>query len=343
MKQSTQSGALKKLLLAAVVLLLAVSSSAAQTVLRLALPTLETHPRNQALTVWAGAIKTQSKGQLAIVFHHGVTDYPGARIPEAVADGVYEIGVPGWWHLSRYAPDYAIPSLPMFYGREIQTLRPLFDGSLGAALQDKLEQALHVQLLGKPLDLGFGQVYTTSQPVKTYANLKGLNIRVPGSGADLARYLLFEATPRRIGVHDLADALQRQLVGGLLATHNFVADAALWKVRVRHGFIDNQVFYHYTPIINRARWETLLDDEREWLVESWAGALTEMRQLVASHQAQSRAMAARSGIKFVEVPLEERRKIRGKLLGEQNTVAKALKIDPGIVELARSLLDAKTR
>ena len=342
MKQSTQSGVLKKLLLAAVVLLLAVSSSAAQTVLRLALPTLETHPRNQALTVWAGAIKTQSKGQLAIVFHHGVTDYPGARIPAAVADGVYEIGVPGWWHLSRYAPDYAISSLPMFYGREIQTLRPLFDGSLGTALRDKLEQALRVRLLGKPLDLGFGQVYTTSQPVKTYADLKGLNIRVPGSGADLARYLLFEATPRRIGVHDLADALQRQLVGGLLATHNFVVDAALWKVGVRHGFIDNQVFY-YTPIINRARWETLLDDERVWLVESWAGALTEMRQLVASRQAQSRAVAVRSVIKFVELPFEERRRIRGKLLDEQNVVAKALKIDSGIVELAQSLLNAKSR
>lgn len=334
---------MKKLLLAAVFLLFAVSSAAAQTVLNFALPTPETHPRNQALARWADVVKSRSGGQLTVSFRHGVTEYPGARIPAAVAEGVYDLGAPGWWHLARYAPDYALPSLPMFYGWDIQTLRPLFDGRLGEALRDKLEQALRVRVLGNPLDLGFGQIFTANKPVKTYADLQGLNIRVPGGGADLARYLVFEATPRRVAVRDLADALRRQLVGGLLATDNFVADSALWDVGVRHGFIDNQVFYHYTPIINRARWEALFDDERIWLMESWAAALSEMRLLMASRQERSRTLAARNGVQFVEVPAAERRTMRGTLLEEQKAVAKALEIDPQIVELASSLLDAKPR
>lgn len=334
---------MKKLLLAAVFLLFAVSPSAAQTVLQFALPTPETHPRNQALLRFADVVKDRSKGQLTIAFLHGVTDYPGARIPAAVAEGVYDLGAPGWWHLARYAPDYAVSSLPIFYGREIQALRRAYDDGLDATLQDRLEQALRVRVLGGSLDLGFGHIYTADKPVKAYADLQGLNIRVPGGGADLARYLVFEATPRRIAVRDLADALRRKLVGGLLATHNFVADAALWDVGVRHGYLDNQVFYYYTPIINRARWEALFDEERAWLAESWAAVLPEMRQLMASRQDRSRALAARSGVQFVEVPAAQLQTMRSTLMEEQKAVAKALEIDPKIIELARSLLDPRPR
>lgn len=330
---------MKTLLLAAVFLGLTAASAAAQTVLQFALPTPETHPRNQALMQWADDVAKRSSGQLTIAFQHGETGYPGARIPAAVAEGVYDLAAPGWWHLARYAPDYAVGSLPLFYGREVADMRRTFDGALGDALKERLETALRVRVLGSPLDLGFGHIYTASKAVASYTDLQGLNIRVPGGGADLARYLVFEATPRRIAVRDLADALRQKLVGGLLATHNFVADASLWEVGVRHAFLDNQVFYTYTPIINRARWEALFDDERVWLTESWATNLAEMRTTMAARQERSRAVAARSGVQFVEVPAETRQTMRATLLEEQGAVAKALAIDPNILELAKSLLD----
>ena len=332
---------MKKLLLAAVILFIAGSSSAAQTVLQFALPTLEIHPRNQALLLWADDLKARSKDQLTIAFQHGVTNYPGTRIPAAVAEGVYDLGAPGWWHLSLFVPSFSISSLPMFYGQDIQDLRRVLDGGLSEALHERLEQALQLRVLGSSLDLGFGHIFTTVKPVKAHADLQGLNIRVSGGTADLARYLVFEATPRRIAARHLASALRRKLVGGLLATHNFVVDAALWEVGVQHGFLDNQIFYYYTPVINRARWEALLDEERVWLAESWAAALNQMRQLMANRQDRSRAVAARSGMQFVEVPRGQRQRMRKALMEEQGTVAKALEIDTKLIELARSLLSSK--
>ena len=334
---------MKKLLLAAVILLTAGSSSAAQTNLQFVLRTLEIHPRNQALLRWADDLEARSKGQLTITFQHGVTNYPGSRIPAAVAEGVYDLGAPGWWHLALFAPGFSISSLPMFYGQDIQDLQRVLDGGLSEALHERLEQALRVRVLGGYLDLGFGHTFTTVKPVKAHADLLGLNIRVPGGTADLARYLVFGATPRRIAVRHLASALRRKLVGGLLGTHNFVADALLWEAGVRHGFLDNQVFYYYTPIINRARWEGLRDNERVWLTESWAVALNEMRQLMADRQDRSRAAAARHGMQFVEVPAGQRQRMRKTLMEEQGAVAKALKIDPKLIDLAQSLLSSKLR
>jgi C4-dicarboxylate-binding protein DctP len=334
---------MKKLLLASVLLLIAASPAAAQTVLKFALPTPETHPRNQALAKWANTVSKQSQGQLLISLRHGVTDYSGARIPAAVAEGAYDLGAPGWWHLSRYAPDYAVASLPLLYGREIDAVRRAYDGPLGEELKNKLEEVLRVRVIGRPLDLGFGHVYSTAKPIKAYADIQKLNIRVPGGGADLARYLVFEATPRRVAVPDLADALRQEHIGGLLATHNFVADAALWKAGVRHAFLDNQVFYNYTPIINRARWESLFDDERLWITESWATTSDEMRRITADRQERSRAIAVRSGVQFTEASSEQRQTMRATLLEEQPAIAAALDIDPKIIELAKSHFEGPPR
>ncbi len=319
-------------------MLMAVCPAGAQTVLQFALPTPEAHPRNQALMRWADAVAARSKRQLIVALTHGVTDYEGARIPAAVAEGVYDMAAPGWWHMSRYVPDFGLPSLPMFYGQDRDTMRQLFDSAFGEELNDKLEAALRVRVIGRPLDLGFGQIYVAGKAVKTYEDLQGRNIRVPGGGADLARYLVFGATPRRISVRDLADALRRNLIGGLLATHNFVADAALWEVGIRHAFLDNQVFYQYTPIINRTRWEALFDEERAWLTETWEVTIDAMRLMAAERQARSRALAMQNGVTFIEASEEQRKTMRDRLLEEQPAVAAALNIDPKAVERARATL-----
>ena len=189
---------MKILLFAAVLLLAATYPAAAQTVLQFALPTPETHPRNQALVRWADAVATKSEGQLLIAILHGATDYPGSRIPAAVAEGVYDLGASGWWHLSRYAPDFAVASLPIFYGRDVDPIHEAYDGALGQELKNRLEEALRIRVIGRSLDLGFGQIYSAAKPIKVYEDLQGLNFRVPGGGA-ISR-AIWHSTPRRDGL-----------------------------------------------------------------------------------------------------------------------------------------------
>jgi TRAP-type C4-dicarboxylate transport system substrate-binding protein len=329
---------MKKLLFAMALLMAMAYPAHAQTVIRFALPTPEAHPRNKTLSHWASAVAALSKGQMVIALRHGVTDYSGSRLSAAVAEGAYDMAAPGWWHVSRFAPDFGLSALPMFYGRGKESIVKVFDSDIGEALDDRLEKNLRVRVLGRRLNLGFGGIYMAEKAIKTYEDLQGLNIRVPGGGADLARYLAFGATPRKIAVRDLADALRRKLVGGLLTTHNFVADGTLWDVGVRHAFLDNQVFYQYTPIINRTRWEALYDNERAWLSQSWEANVDDMRRIVEDRQAQSRAIAAQQGVTYVAVPEEQLQTMRATLLEEQPAIAAALEIDPQLIARAQALL-----
>lgn len=334
---------MKKLLCAAVLSVAMALPAAAETVLQFALPTPETHPRNQALGLWSDAVARISDGQLVVALRHATTGYTGDRIAAAVAEGVYDMAAPGWWNIARYAPDFALPSLPMFYGRSRDVLHVLFDGELHDAMMDRLEQSLRVRVIGRPLALGFGHIYTAERSVKEYADLKGLNIRVPGGSADLARYLVFEATPRRVAIRDLADALRRNLVGGLLATHSFVANEVLWEAGVRHAFLDNQMLYLYSPIVNRTRWEALSDEERRFLTESWDATLAEMRMAMADRQTRARGRTAQNGVVYVEAPADARSAMRATLMKEQPAIAAALEIDPQIVARVKALLESVGR
>ena len=331
------------LILAAAILLAWVQPATAQTVIRFALPTAADHPRNQVLARWAKAVSEISGGRLRIEFRHGETRHDGSRILNAVAEGAVDMAAPGWWLASRFAPNFRVSALPMFYGRDAPDMVAIFDGPLGQALDRSLEKALRVKVLGRRIDLGFGQIYLVAKAVETYAGLEGLNIRVPGGGGDLARYLVFGATPRRIALSKLKAALERKLIGGLLTTHAYASDAALWRVGVKYAFLDNQVFYQYTPIFNLARWEALPPGDRELLSRSWEESVDEMRRAAARIQAEGQTAAARNGVEFFAPDGDAVAAMRLELLKEQPALVKALDMDAGFVAKVRAALAARDK
>ena len=121
------------------------------------------------------------------------------------------------------------------------------------------------------------------------------------------------------------------------------ADAALWKEGVRHAFIDNQVLYQYSPIVNRVGWDALSDDNRRVLTESWAATLAGMRKAMADRQKKARALAAQNGVTYVEASADARASMRATLMKEQPAIAAALDIDPKLVARAKALLESGGR
>ena len=122
---------------------------------------------------------------------------------------------------------------------------------------------------------------------------------------------------------------------------SFVSDAALWGAGVKYAFVDNQVFYQYTPIFNLARWRALLPQEREWLSRSWEESVDEMRRAAGRRQADGRAAAAREGIVFFEPDIDMIAEMRLELLKEQPTLVKALDMNPAFVARLQSALAAR--
>lgn len=318
-------------------------SVAAQTVIEVALPTAKEHIRNQALERWAATVMADSGGQLVIKLRHDETRFDGANVVNAVAEGVFDMAAPGWWHVARIAPNFRVSALPAFYGRSGEDAMAVFDGPLGRELDGALEQAINVKVLGRRINLGEGQIYLSARKVDTYADLEGLNIRVPGGSDDLARYLVLGAVPRRVPLANLKSAMQDGLIGGLLTTHSFVRDEALWDAGVKYAFLDDQVFYQYTPIMNRRRWDSFSDADRALLTNSWNAAVDDMRGFAAREQAAARDAVSQNGITFTAPSKDDRKAMRLNLLREQPALVTALEMDQGFVDRVQAALEAIDR
>ncbi|MEX2617883.1 MAG: TRAP transporter substrate-binding protein DctP [Alphaproteobacteria bacterium] len=334
---------MKYVFFAAALVFACLQSVAAQTVIEVALPTAKEHIRNQALERWAAKVAAESGNRLVVRLRHDETRFDGAHVINAVAEGVFDMAVPGWWHVARIVPDFRVSALPAFYGRSGDDAMAVFDGPLGRELDGALEQAINVRVLGRRINLGLGQIYLSARKAESYADLDGLNIRVPGGSDDLARYLVLGATPRRVPLANLKGAMQDGLIGGLLTTHSFVRDEALWDAGVKYAFIDDQVFYQYTPIMNRRRWDAFSDAERALLTESWDAAVDDMRGFAAREQSAARDVVSHKGIAFATPSKDDRKAMRLNLLREQPALVTALEMDKGFVARVQAALDAIDR
>lgn len=331
-----------KAVLCAVALIFAgLQSVAAQTVLEVALPTAKEHVRNRVLQRWVDMVALRSENRLTVQLRHNATRYDGSQIVIAVAEGAFDMAVPGWWHLSRIVPEYRVSALPMFYGRGRDDAVAVFDGPLGRELDESLEARLNVRVLGRRIELGAGHIYLTAQAVETYSDLQDMDIRVPGGSGDLARYLAFGATPRRVALAELKAALRGNLVDGLLTTHSYVRDEALWDAGVRYAFLDSELFYQYTPIVNRARWIALSDDQRAILTQSWADTVEDMREDAVRDQAAARDAAAQNGIAFVTPSDTDIRAMRERLMQEQPALIESLGMNGDFVSRVNAALQAR--
>jgi TRAP-type C4-dicarboxylate transport system substrate-binding protein len=331
---------MKTVLCALALLIAGLQPVAAETVFEVALPTAKEHIGNRVLQRWVDLVALRSGKRLAIRLLHSATRYEGAQIATAVAEGAFDMAVPGWWHLSQIVPEYRISALPMFYGRGRDDGVAVFDGPLGRELDASLEAGLNVQVLGRRIELGIGHVYL-ARKVEKYADFSDLNIRVPGGTGDLARFLAFGATPRRVDLVKVKDTLRERLIDGLLTTHTYVRDEALWKTGVKFAFLDSELFYQYTPIVNRARWNALSDGERATLTQSWEETVEDMRAAAMREQAAARDAGAQNGIDFATPPESEIRSMRERLMQEQPALVQSLGMNADFVNRVQAALEAR--
>ena len=244
-------------------------AGAADYTIEISLETGPNHVRNMSVVQLAKELEEASGGRLEVKVFHGASKYKGTNVPTALAQGALDMGLPGTWHMGKAVPSFNMPGLPMFYGRPREEQYKVWDGEVGTALNKQLEDKLGVKVIGRWIDLGFGQMFFTDTAVKSHSDLKGLKMRAPGGAANLARYDSFEATAVKIAWPDVPQALQRNTVDGVLTTFESVRSAKLWDSGLKHAYEDNQAFFQYVPVMSKKAWDSLPEDIQTLIVETW--------------------------------------------------------------------------
>ena len=193
--------------------------------------------------------------------------------------------------LSTLVPQASIYGLGFIFP-DYATVWKTMDGELGAYLR---AQILKVGLvpMDKMWDNGFRNVTTSTKPIVTPADLKGLKIRVPVGPLWTSMFKAFGSAPASINFSEIYSALQTKVVDGQETPLALIYTANLFEVQ-KYCSLTNHMWDGYFCLANKRAWDQLPADIRDVMARNLnAAALLEREDLATANLSYQKQLAAK--------------------------------------------------
>jgi len=308
--------------------------------LRCSLETVPTHTRNATIRDFLAKVEAAAGGRVKTQLFESGQLFPDLQIGKALLQGQIEMAVPGSWSITGIVPDADFLQLPILYGRPLELVHRAVDGQPGQLVAKAIEQKLASRVLGSWLDLGSFNWYTTSRPLNSYADLKGLKIRNSGGAGQAWRTRFMGAVPNTTPLPNVALGLSQGTFDGLITTNETIASAQFWESGVRHALEDRQFTGEYVPIVSLAFWDKLPGDLQQTFTDIWRQNIADYRTKMAAAQARARDLVLSHGIKIVVPEAAELAAKRQEMLAHQEHLAVLSRITPEMVAAVTAELAA---
>jgi tripartite ATP-independent transporter DctP family solute receptor len=172
------------------------------------------------------------------------------------------------------------------------------DGPLGAYVRTQIEKA-GILAMSKPWDNGFRHVTTSTKPVKTPDDLKGMKLRVPAAPMLSSLFTALGASPTPINFNEVYSALQTKLVEGQENPLAIISTARLYEVQ-KYCSLTNHVWDAYWILGNRKAVERLPKDIQDIVRRELDKAASDERADIAALSVSLRTDLAAKGVQVVE-------------------------------------------
>src|SRR5712671_3950088 len=308
----------------------------APLLLRCSLETPPSHTRNAIIRDYLRKIESAAGGQINTLLFESGQLFPDLQVGKALLQGQVEMAAPGSWSLTGFVPDADFIQLPVLYGRSIEMVHRAVDGKPGQLLAKQIEQQLNSHVIGPWLDLGFFNWYSTSKPLNSYGDLRGLKIRNSGGAGQAWRTQFIGAIPNTTPLPNVPLALSQGTFDGLITTHETVASGQFWESGIRHALEDHQFIGEYVPIVSLAFWQKLPSDLRQAFTDLWRENVPVYRAAMAAAQSRARELVQAHGIKIVVPSPGALAATRRGMMIHQEQAAKLSKISS---EMVSAVLD----
>ena len=173
------------------------------------------------------------------------------------------------------------------------------DGKLGAYVRGEIEKrGLHP--MDKIWDNGFRQTTTSTKPIKTPDDFKGVKLRVPVSPLWTSMFTALGASPASINFSEVYSALQTHIVDGQENPLNLIDTAKLYEVQ-KYCSLTNHMWDGFWFLANRRAWDRLPEDARQVVArEINAAAVAERADIDKANKDVKTALEGK-GIVFNDV------------------------------------------
>jgi TRAP-type C4-dicarboxylate transport system substrate-binding protein len=303
--------------------------------LRCSLDTAPSHPRNVAIVDYLAKVEQASNGEIkGEVFHSGQL-FADLNVSKALLQGQVEMAAPGAWVLTGLVPDCDMVQLPYFYGVPLEVTHKATDGKPGARVNQELQGKLNTQVLGRWIDLGYQNWYSTKVALDKFTALKGLKIRSPGGAAISWRIKFAGGIPNTTAWPNVPLALSQGTFDAFVSTDESCNSAKLWEAGVKYSYADHQFMGQYIPMIAKSFWSKLSAAQQKLMIDLWAANIERYRQGAADSQANARKVLESNGVKIHDPGPEELGPTRKAMLADVDTLIKDAKLSSEIVSLVK--------
>ena len=172
------------------------------------------------------------------------------------------------------------------------------DGPLGAYVRAQIEK-VGLLTMARPWDNGFRHVTTSTRPVRTPEDLRGMKLRVPAAPMLSSLFTALGASPTPINFNEVYSALQTKLVEGQENPLAIIATARLYEVQ-KYCSLTNHVWDAYWILGNRRAVERLPKDIQEIVRRELDKAASDERADIAALSVSLRGELAGKGIQVIE-------------------------------------------
>jgi TRAP-type transport system periplasmic protein len=170
------------------------------------------------------------------------------------------------------------------------------DGDLGAYVRQQIAKA-NLVAMDKIWDNGFRQTTTSTKPINTPDDLRGMKLRVPPSPLWTSMYKALEAAPTSINFNEVYTALQTKVVDGQENPLAIASTAKLYEVQ-KYCSLTNHMWDGFWFLANRRAWERLPADVRTIVAKHINAAGEKEREDVAKLNSTVQEELAAKGLVF---------------------------------------------
>jgi TRAP-type transport system periplasmic protein len=268
----------------------------------------EAHPLNIRAREMASAIKAQTGGRFDLQV------YPSSQLGSdtgtlsQIRSGSIEFFTLSGLILSTLVPAASINGIGFAFPNHDSVWKAM-DGDLGAYVRAQIAKA-NLIAMEKIWDNGFRQTTTSTKPIATPDDFRGMKLRVPPSPLWTSMFKALEAAPVSINFSEAYSALQTKIVDGQENPLAIISTAKLYEVQ-KYCSLTNHMWDGFWFLANQRAWERLPDDVRVVVAKNINAAALKEREDVAMLNATLQQDLTAKGLVFNKLdPAPFRDKLR---------------------------------
>ena len=236
------------------------------------------HPASVAMDEACAEIRKESNGQIDIHFFPNAQLGSDAAMLQQVRQGVLDMMTASGIAMQVMSPVAGISGVAFAFPDYTRVWGAL-DGELGGEIRAGLEK-VGVYAFPKCLDSGFRDVTTSTKPIDTPDDFRGLKIRVPPSPLWVSLFAALGASPTSITINELYAALQTKVVDGQENPLTIIEAQKLYEVQKFCSMTDH-LWDGLWIIANGRKWKSLPSDAQALISRSFEAATMKQRETTA--------------------------------------------------------------